>query len=1021
MTTNSTGARLSIEIDTTDLNRAETAAKAASQRFIDVARAADATTQALNKTAKAASGLELSFEEYVQAASEGVRETERLERDVMRLAKAISGTNASIDQMAANVAKLSAKTGSAAEYVEHYKKALTALRGAQADYNKIADESANKTSLLIGAIGGLAGAFGYGLMQSVTSALAVISRLPIDMAYAADRVTTLNAKLAFSFRGNVDSARVAQRDLARIAMESGANYQELARNYGEIAVASRGTGLTRRDVTQITDAFNYMGGMAGTSPSDISRGMWQFQQALSIGRLNYQDARLMFQAIPAMDTVMALGAGPGQGITPGRLQSMISSGQVDAEKMVAFLIEGIRKLKEEGQTIAPTLERAQNRIGTQWELMLQTMGDKLNASPILQEWSNLIARMLERARLGVNPDSDPQRALAIANQDSDFLYGLKQAPGFFVGGGFRSRAAMRARAQATIDANAKAEAAADGRDRITAETDKNATVVEAARQSQSLEIQRQQLQQDILKANIALKSSLMNASDKAFVQSYVDGLQAQLLMIESTFARMARTASEAASDAGLGTIGAGLMSRARDVARASINEREGGGRDAAFAVLLNQELAQRGRGVTAGALDTALRRKYLVPGAAGADAIAGQAAYERAQLASQFGTLVDDPRYKGAIGRYLDAFGGQRADALRLGNDQAADERIAGNVYDLNAARARRDFAGDPAGMRARLRQIEIERQTRGVADPTKRAELAGQLGSLNTLSDEADAEGYRTASENRVRLAEKLTAVEARNSREYQIQRRIVEETERARTEGLKVSEAEIANRVRAEADASRELEKRDRAMRRLQSIGERTASAIGDAFDTALQDAFEKGRISLENLGKIVQALALDITQQIIRKSVADPISDAASSGIQNIFASLFKRSALGNTFVDGHVQPFGSGGVVSRPTLFGYGGGIGLAGEAGSEAILPLRRGTDGRLGVAGGGGGGDVQVVVNDMRGQQAEPVEVQSRRGPDGKRMIEVMVRDTVRSGFSQGHYDGAMRGRYGQGRVIKQV
>jgi phage-related minor tail protein len=61
---------------------------------------------------------------------------------------------------------------------------------------------------------------------------------------------------------------------------------------------------------------------------------------------------------------------------------------------------------------------------------------------------------------------------------------------------------------------------------------------------------------------------------------------------------------------------------------------------------------------------------------------------------------------------------------------------------------------------------------------------------------------------------------------------------------------------------------------------------------------------------------------------------------------------------------VVPFASGGVVSAPTYFPMQGGrMGLMGEAGAEAILPLQRGADGRLGVATGNGGGGVNVVFN----------------------------------------------------------
>ena len=51
-------------------------------------------------------------------------------------------------------------------------------------------------------------------------------------------------------------------------------------------------------------------------------------------------------------------------------------------------------------------------------------------------------------------------------------------------------------------------------------------------------------------------------------------------------------------------------------------------------------------------------------------------------------------------------------------------------------------------------------------------------------------------------------------------------------------------------------------------------------------------------------------------------------------------------------GGVKPFAKGGVIAAPGYFPMGGGLGLAGEAGPEAIMPLARGSDGRLGVAGG---------------------------------------------------------------------
>lgn len=69
-----------------------------------------------------------------------------------------------------------------------------------------------------------------------------------------------------------------------------------------------------------------------------------------------------------------------------------------------------------------------------------------------------------------------------------------------------------------------------------------------------------------------------------------------------------------------------------------------------------------------------------------------------------------------------------------------------------------------------------------------------------------------------------------------------------------------------------------------------------------------------------------------------------------------------ANGGAFSGGRVTPFASGGVVSSPVTFPMRGGTGLMGEAGPEAIMPLARGADGKLGVRG-AGGNSYNVTMN----------------------------------------------------------
>jgi phage-related minor tail protein len=62
-------------------------------------------------------------------------------------------------------------------------------------------------------------------------------------------------------------------------------------------------------------------------------------------------------------------------------------------------------------------------------------------------------------------------------------------------------------------------------------------------------------------------------------------------------------------------------------------------------------------------------------------------------------------------------------------------------------------------------------------------------------------------------------------------------------------------------------------------------------------------------------------------------------------------------------GAIKPFASGGVIGTPTYFPLSSsGLGLAGEAGPEAIVPLTRGPDGRLGVAMAGAGAPANITV-----------------------------------------------------------
>uniref|UniRef100_A0A6H1ZEL1 Putative tail tape measure protein n=1 Tax=viral metagenome TaxID=1070528 RepID=A0A6H1ZEL1_9ZZZZ len=93
------------------------------------------------------------------------------------------------------------------------------------------------------------------------------------------------------------------------------------------------------------------------------------------------------------------------------------------------------------------------------------------------------------------------------------------------------------------------------------------------------------------------------------------------------------------------------------------------------------------------------------------------------------------------------------------------------------------------------------------------------------------------------------------------------------------------------------------------------------------------------------IAKAFAKMITQMWIQWAIAEPLMGMFGGWFKDFF-----KSGKGNVFDSGNVQPMAAGGIIKKPTIFPMASGdIGLMGEAGPEAIMPLVRLPGGALGV------------------------------------------------------------------------
>ncbi len=132
---------------------------------------------------------------------------------------------------------------------------------------------------------------------------------------------------------------------------------------------------------------------------------------------------------------------------------------------------------------------------------------------------------------------------------------------------------------------------------------------------------------------------------------------------------------------------------------------------------------------------------------------------------------------------------------------------------------------------------------------------------------------------------------------------------------------------------------------------------SKLGLQFGRTLTSAFEGVALKGTSLGDTINSLGLKLSSLAFRAAFK-PLEQGIGSLFGNLLSGAGGAMAQPGVAAQSMPTPFAKGGVIAAPVAFPFGQGVGLAGERGAEAIMPLARGPDGRLGVAASGTGGAV---------------------------------------------------------------
>ena len=208
----------------------------------------------------------------------------------------------------------------------------------------------------------------------------------------------------------------------------------------------------------------------------------------------------------------------------------------------------------------------------------------------------------------------------------------------------------------------------------------------------------------------------------------------------------------------------------------------------------------------------------------------------------------------------------------------------------------------------------------------------------------------------------------------------RVLELENQYKLRGVEVDNERIASIVA--------MEEETRKLTEAQKAAERQQEFYKDTLMDGMESIVDGSKSVNEAFRDMLRNMLLDI----YRQKVMEPIAQAGSNFLMNLLPF-----AKGGAFNNG-VQMFANGGVVSSPTMFGHSGGLGMMGEAGPEAIMPLKRGPDGKLGVAGSQGNVVVNQSFNFSANGDDSVKRIIAQAAPQIAQMTQKQIMDSRRRG-----------------------
>lgn len=784
--------------------------------------------------------------------------------------------------------------------------------------------------------------------------LAEVARQAIQ---ASDAYSGMTARLSLVTDGAGQLALV-QKELYDLAQETRAPLGETVDLYSRMARATKDSGVSARDLLKVTEIVNKSLIVSGTTTAQASGALLQLSQGFSAGVIRGEEFNSVLEGAPRIMQAIADGLGK----TVGELRAFASEGKLTADVAIGALLSQQGKLNDEFARMPATVDQGFQQVGNAVMVLIGNLNKATGATSKLAAGLTAIAKVIE----------DPGLAVT------------KLAPDSRIEGMGRSIDRLR---QRIADLQEQASRAPKDGNELGFGFSFKQRIDQATASMEKLIEQRDKLQRQ-LSGLPEPNDVLGQGDDEAKQAAAVRRASAAWVDLASKYQTAAEKHAEVAKQIRETGLAAGKSEAEINKLIAAAAPKAGIGKAATEAVRLRKaELASDMADIERSLLAmTSFYRnaESLLEANRAAGLVSEQEYYdERIRLLNASAAAEDDALLRRIEGLKQQKLSGdelvqnlrQIADAeaelSRKRDDAAAQEGVLriqqGAALNRNAVAYEQASASAQEYYDSLVRGQQRELAAMGSGDQERR-----RLAGLEQIEDRYQQQLFDLS---RTRLAAQTDDQRKQIDDQVALVRSF-------RDRALSTYDEYWSSVLEKQQDASIGLkESVSNYLNEANNAALQTQQAFEGAF-RGLEDLFvEFVRTGKLNFKSLADSIIADVARMMARQGLSQLlgmlVGAGGASGPQELgLWTAGLANAKGNAFGPSGLVRFEKGGVVATPTLFRFANGAGfspgLMGEAGPEAIMPLKRGRDGKLGVQ---GAGSTVTVTNHIAVGSNDPSEI----------------------------------------------